>query len=374
MPRLLAIILGAIALIAAVVGIRSLMSDGDSIARVQAETIPTLDKALPDGQQGRSGMQVVVLRSVAVNRPLYLSLSGRSEAQTIDVKANASGTITSTPAVEGAVVEKDALLCGMDLDGANAKVREAEAQMAGKRQAYNAAAELVSKGWATEARLTTAKAALDGAQASLDLARAEQKKMTMRAPFRGVFEKRNAEVGQFMGPGGSCGVVVQLDPITFVADATEKQAAQMHVGGMAKVRLSDGGEVAGEVNYVARVADAATRMFRIKVSVPNGNNAIPVGRTAEIKIETGRGDAHRVSPALLTPDEQGRIGVRYLDVGGVVSFVPADIIDETVEGTWVAGLPREALLVAEGQENVKPGLRVTPVVREQTPPASGGSH
>ena len=32
----------------------------------------------------------------------------------------------------------------------------------------------------------------------------------------------------------------------------------------------------------------------------------------------------------------------------------------------------EALLVAEGQENVKAGLRVTPVVREQAPPASGG--
>ncbi len=60
MPRLLTIILGAIALIGAIVGIRSLMPSGDSIQDVQADRIPTLDKALPDGSQARSGMRVVL--------------------------------------------------------------------------------------------------------------------------------------------------------------------------------------------------------------------------------------------------------------------------------------------------------------------------
>jgi len=40
-------LLGGIALIAAIVGIRSLVSGGDTVARVQASTVPTLDKALP---------------------------------------------------------------------------------------------------------------------------------------------------------------------------------------------------------------------------------------------------------------------------------------------------------------------------------------
>lgn len=369
LPRLLTIILGAIALIAAIVGIRSLMSSGDSIQNVQADRIPTLDKALPDGSQGRNGMQVVVIRSQAVERPMFLSLGGRTEARIVDVKSEASGTVTAAPVAEGTVVEKDTLLCGLDVDGATAKVREAEAGMAGKKQAYDAAVKLVQNGWATQGRLTSAKAALDGAQASLDVARAELRKMQMRAPFSGVFEKRRADVGQFMSPGTSCGTVVQLDPIVFVAQATEKQAGQITVDGNARVRLSDGAEVDGKVTYLARVADPATRQFRVEISVPNPKAEIPVGRTAEIKIEIGRGYAHRVSPALLVPDDQDRIGVRYVDVGGVVSFVPAEIIDETSEGTWVAGLPRNALLVAEGQENVRAGLRVTPEVREETVPA-----
>lgn len=365
MPRLLTIILGAIALIAAIVGIRSLMPSGDSIQDVQADRIPTLDKALPDGSQAKNGMHVVVIRSQAVERPMFLSLGGRTEARIVDVKAQTAGTITAAPVSEGTLVDKDALLCGLDVDGATAKVREADAAMSSKKQAYDAAVKLVQNGWATQTRLTSAKAALDGAQATLDVARAELRKMQMRAPFRGVFEKRHADVGQFMNPGASCGTVVQLDPIVFVSQANEKQAGQISVDGNARVRLSDGAEVDGKVTYLARVADTATRQFRVEVSVANPKAAITVGRTAEIKIETGRGYAHRISPSLLVSDDQDRIGVRYVDVGGVVSFVPAEIIDETAEGTWVVGLPRSALLVAEGQDNVRAGLRVTPDVREE---------
>ena len=97
-------------------------------------------------------------------------------------------------------------MCGLDVEGASAKVREAEAAMAGKKQAFVAAEKLVQNGWATQGRLTAAKAALDGAQASLDVARSDLRKMQVRAPFRGVFEKRNADVGRFVRhrrPAGS---------------------------------------------------------------------------------------------------------------------------------------------------------------------------
>jgi membrane fusion protein, multidrug efflux system len=368
LPRLLTIILGAIALVAAVIGIRSLMSGGDPIATVKAEAIPTLDKPMAGTQQGHDGMQVVVRRSVAEVRPLYLSLSGRTEAaRTVTVKAETNGTITSAPAQEGKVVDRGALLCGLDVEGKGARLRETEAEMAQKTQGYNAAVELAAKGWAAEARVTAAKAALDGAQASLDVAKADLAKTQMRAPFRGVFEKRMAGMGEFLGPGGSCGVVVELDPVVVVADAPERNAVQLHVDAPSKLKLSDGGEALGRVRYIAKTADPTTRMFRVEVEVANPSNAIPVGRVAEVRIQIGQGDAHKVNPSLLTLDEQGRIGVRYLDVGGIVSFAPADVVDETSDGTWIAGLPRETLILAEGQENVRAGLRATPVVRDDPP-------
>jgi multidrug efflux system membrane fusion protein len=304
-------------------------------------------------------------------------LSGRVEAaRTVTVKAETTGTINSAPAEEGKVVEKGALLCGLDVEGRSARVRVAEAEFAQKQKSYNAAEELAAGGYATEQRLTTAKAALDAAQAALDLARSELAKAQMRAPFRGVFETRMAGVGEFLGPGGSCGVLVELDPVVVIAEAAERHATQIRADAPARLKLSDGAEAQGRVRYIAKTADPTTRMFRVEVEVPNPKNAIPVGRVAEVRIQTGQGDAHKVNPALLTLDDQGRIGVRYLDVGGMVSFAPADVVDEAADGTWITGLPREALVVAEGQENVKPGIRATPVVRDAPPapgaPAGGG--
>ncbi len=354
--------LGAIALIAAVVGIRALMP-GDTTPNVAADRVPTLDKVLPDSPQQHNGT-VVFVRSSAVTRTLYLSLGGRSEAEIGEVAFGAAGKVTTTPGKEGDVVEAGALLCGLDVDGAGAKVRQVEAVAARKREAFTSAQQRFANGWVSEAWVKSARSELDEAQAALEVARNEFNRMQAVAPFRGVLEKRVATTGQFVSLGTACGTVVRLDPINFVAGANERQATQILQNAPARVRLPDGSEVAGAVSYVSRVADPRSRNFLVKIATPNPGNKIPVGRTAEIKIDIGPGKAHRVSPKLMTTDEQGRIGIRYLDVGGVVSFAPADIVDESEDGAWVTGLPDEAQLVAEGQENIRPGMRVTPVIRE----------
>jgi multidrug efflux system membrane fusion protein len=371
LPRLLSIILGAIALIAAVVGIRSLMPDGDTTPNVTADRIPTLDKALPDSPGQHSGT-VVFVRSSAERRTLYLSLGGRSEAAVGEIAFGAAGKVTSTPVKEGDTVEAGALICGLDVDGAGAKVRQAEAAAARKREAHASAQTRFANGWVSEAWVKTARSELEEAQAALDVARIEFNRTQAVAPFRGVLEKKVATPGQFVSLGSPCGTVVRLDPINFVAGASERQATQIVQNAPVKVRLQDGTEVTGVVSYVSRVADPRSRNFLVRVAAPNAGNKIPVGRTAELWIDIGPGKAHRVDPQLLTTDEQGRIGIRYLDVGGVVSFAPADIVEESEDGAWVTGLPDEAQLVAEGQEGVRPGMRVTPVIRDDAQPAGGG--
>jgi membrane fusion protein, multidrug efflux system len=370
LPRILTIILGAIALVAAVIGIRGLMPGGDQIATVRANAVPTLDKPVSGGGEGRDGMRVVVRRSVAEVRPLFQSLQGRTEAaRTVTVKAESSGTITAAPAAEGSVVEKGAILCALDVQGRSAKVREAEADVGVEQQALKQMQENFRQGYASQARVDYAQTQFDQAQAVLDVARSDLGKQQMRAPFRGVFEKRMANAGEFLGPGGSCGTVVELDPVVVIADAAERDAVRIKADALARLRLSDGAEAQGKVRYVAKTADATTRMFRVEIEVPNPKNDIPVGRVADVRVQVGKGDAHKVNPALLTLDAQGRIGVRYIDAGGVVNFATADIVDEQADGSWITGLPREALIIAEGQENVRPGLRAVPDVLEDEPPA-----
>jgi multidrug efflux system membrane fusion protein len=365
LSRWLMLILGAAVLLAAYVGVRTAMQDRDGIATVRAETVPTLGKPVSDGRAARDGMPVAVLRSVAEVRPLFVSLTGRTEAiRTFTAEAETGGAVRQAPAVEGRMVAKGDLLCGLDVEGRGARVREAEAARTKRQIEYDQAVKLAEGGWATEPRVAGAKATLDAADAALAVARAELAKTQIRAPFAGVFEKRLADVGDFLGPGDACGTLVQLDPITVVAEAPERSAEGIRPGAGVRARLSDGEDVTGAVRYIAKTSDPTTRAYRVEIELANPNGQIPVGRATEVRIQIGEGDAHRVDPALLTLDGEGRIGLRYLDVGGMVSFVPADVVDESPQGLWISGLPREALIVAEGQPEVKPGLRATPVLRE----------
>ncbi len=342
-----------------------MMTGGGGVETVRADTVPTLDKPVSAGAVSRDGMQVVVIRSVAEVRPLYASLTGRTESvRTTTVRAETSGSVRAAPAAEGLIVPEGAVLCEMDIEGRGARLREAEAAFKSKELDYNAAAELVEKGWAAPPRLEGATAELDAARAALTVARSEMAKTRVRAPFRGVFEKRVADVGDFLAPGSACGVIVQLDPIMVVAEAADQSADRIKVDAEARLRLSDGAETMGRVRYVAKTADPTAKTYRVEVELANPEGAIPVGRVTEVRIKVGEGDAHRISPGLLTLDEQKRIGLRYLDVGGFVSFIPADIVDENPDGIWIAGLPHEALIVAEGQESVTPGVRATPVFKE----------
>lgn len=366
MPRLITILLGGLALIAAVVGIRSLVSGGDPVARVQASTVPTLDKALPGAPEGHGGT-VEFIRSRAEVRTLYLSLGARSEAEIAPVAFGAAGKVAALPVAEGAIVNAGQLLCGLEGNNSSGRVKQAEAAVARAKEAHTNNVTWQANGWVAAARVKASKAALDDAQAVLETAKAEIVERQVLAPFRGRFEKRNAAMGQFVAMGASCGVVVRLDPITFIAGASEKQALRIKVGADARVKLPDGREIAGRVEKLASVIDPQTRNFEVKVSAPNANSAIPVGRTAEIKINVGLGRAHRITQSLLKADSQGRIGVYYLDVGGVIGFAPADIVDQSANGVWVTGLPDDAQLVAEGQNDLTTGLRVTPVVREAVP-------
>jgi multidrug efflux system membrane fusion protein len=370
LSRWLTIVFGVLAIGGVFFLFRSMMVRENPIKTVAQQTVPTLDKPVSGPMAGRDGMRVAVQRSVGETRPMFIALNGRAEAaRTASVKAQISGSVTAAPAPAGRPVKKDSVLCELDAAGRDARLREATAVMASKDLDYKRAVELAAKGWAAEARVTSTKAALDAAKASYDVARIEMAKTQIRAPFDGVFEKRAADVGDFLSPGDACGTVVELNPMLMIAEVEEVNASQIQVDAAARLRLPDGADASGKVRYLARTADPSTRAYRLEVAIDNPQGRIPVGLAAELRVQVGQGDAHKVPRGLLTQDERGRIGVRYIDVGGIVGFAPADVVDEGADGVWIAGLPHEALLLAEGQPEARPGLRVTPVYADKPPPS-----
>ncbi len=193
--------------------------------------------------------------------------------------------------------------------------------------------------------------------------------LTLKAPFAGVVERRDAELGDFVQEGDPVALIVDDDPILVVGQVSERDVGKLRIGGRGRAQLINGEQLAGTIRYIATTAEPATRTFRVELEVANGDHAFRDGVTAEIRIESGTVLAHFVSPAVLTLDDTGRVGVRTVDQAGRVHFHAAEVIGDSADGVWLAGLPERLTLITVGQEFVREGETVG-VVLVQTKPAS----
>ena len=142
---------------------------------------------------------VAALKTVhAEPRAIVITLNGLTEAEKmVAVRAETTGIVTDAPVSEGSQVRRGTLLCGLGIDARQARVAEAEAAVAARQVDYDAAQELVLKGWTSSNSAAAAKASLDAAKAARDTALIELRRTRITAPFDGVFETRSAEIGDF---------------------------------------------------------------------------------------------------------------------------------------------------------------------------------
>ncbi len=303
---------------------------------------------------------VKIKRLEAESHENFIQLHGRTEpVREVSVKAETAGLIVRTPIQEGRNVKTGAILCEQDIDARQAQLDQANAALRSRELEYDAAKTLVEKGFRSSTQALGALAALDGAKASVKRAEIELGNVIMRAPFDGIFEQQIAEIGDYLSPGQPCGLLVDLDPIIVTGEATEQQISSFRLGEIAAVELATGESLSGKVRYIEARANPATRTFKIEVEVPNKSGTLKAGVTANLKVSTGEKLAHFIPSSVLTLDDSGRIGVRYIDADKVVHFALVTTIDETVDGIWVTGLPKYTDLIILGQDFVSEGIKVT---------------
>ncbi|SFB15681.1 membrane fusion protein, multidrug efflux system [Poseidonocella pacifica] len=365
-------------------------------------------------------VKVVAIASSVQEIDSAVQLRGETEAaREVDVKAETSGPIISTPLRKGAFVEAGDLLCEIDAGTREVSLLEAEARLAEARAQVptaearipeaearveeasalleeaeinaNAANRLVTEGFASETRVAATKAAvrsaqatvttaqsglesaragvesakanIQGAQAAVAAAKKELDRLRITAPFRGLLESDTAELGALMQPGSLCATVIQLDPIKLVGFVPETEVNRIETGAKAGARLAGGRDLQGTVTFISRSADPATRTFRVEIAVPNEDLSVRDGQTAEILIAAEGASAHLLPQSSLTLNDAGTLGVRIVDADQAARFVPVEVQRDTAEGIWVTGLPDEANVIVLGQEYVIDGVAVAPTYR-----------
>jgi len=288
-----------------------------------------------------------------------VTIRGRTEAaRTVVVRSETAGTVAAVPSVEGAFVRKGAILCKLNVDARQAAVDQARAQVRAQQLTQQASVELARKGYRSQTQLLQAQAALDNAQAVLRQAEVALEQTNVRAPFDGVFDKRDAEIGAYLAPGQSCGSMIELDPLLIVGDLPETETSRLRVGATGTALLLSGQSLSGHVRYLSHEADPQTRTYHLEVTARNPGLKIRSGLSATVKIDAGQGPAHLVPVSALVLDAAGRQGVRFVQADDVVGFAPVTVIEETPDGVWVSGLHGQVRVITVGQSYVAEGQKV----------------
>lgn len=300
--------------------------------------------------------RVRTLQMTAEPQALEVVVRGRTEAKRlVEVKAETGGRVIAVPVEKGQRIKAGQVLCELDENGRRAQLAQARANFEKARIDYQGAQQLLDKKLVSASGLAGSKAQLEAAQAQLRQIELELSHLQMRAPFDGFVESRPANIGDLFDRGSICASIIDERVILATGYASEREMQQLQLGQTVRVQLANGQAVDGKLSFISRLADPATRTYRIEAEIDNREHQLPDGVTAQIAIPLQQVLAHRITPSVLALDDQGKIGVRIVNEQNVVEFHLVTIARETKDGIWVTGLPEKITLITVGQELVADG-------------------
>ena len=245
--------------------------------------------------------QVGVIKSSATLFQPLIKLKATTESEArVNVKAKTSGEVVKIGAKQGEFVEKDDVLCSLGI---------------------------------------------------VELNRTE-----VKAPFSGYLEQI-VKPGNFLERGQVCATIIQLDPITFIAEVPEFNINKVNTGQEVTLDLITGETVNGKLTFVSKSASTSTRTFKVESQVKNDSGQIRDGITSEMTIKIEKILAHQISPSILILNDAGKLGVRSVE-NNIVIFYEVVILEDSASGLWVSGIPENLDLITQGQGFVEDGQKV----------------
>ncbi|MZR30589.1 efflux RND transporter periplasmic adaptor subunit [Sneathiella litorea] len=294
-------------------------------------------------------------------REQEIIVHGRTEAnRVVDLKAEISGRVKKVHADVGDRVKAKDPIVSFDVKDNQARLQEAQALVRQREIEFNAAKKLNKKGFSSDTTFASAQAQLDSAKAQVTAMKIRLNDLVITAPFDGYIENRYAEIGDFVKDGNPIATIVESDPLLITGQISELQVGKIEVGSEGSAKLVTGETVTGKVKFIGRVANPETRTFRVELEVPNEGYKLRSGVTAEITFKASSVKAHFLSPAFLTLNDKGVLGLRAVGPDDVVEFHPVRILADTPDGIWVDGLPDTVRLIVVGQDFVRAGDTVKP--------------
>jgi len=257
---------------------------------------------------------------------------------------------------EGQTVRAGQTLAQLD-DGPQAGATlQFEAQAALARAQADRAHRLYAAGFGAKAADEDAQALRRAAEAAAAGARAHLADYVIRAPFAGRVLRRDAEPGDLATVGTPLFILADPRSLRVTTGVDERDIGRIAVGQDAVVRADafPGRIFRGRITEVTPQGDAAGRVFRVRVSLPQGT-PLRSGMTVETNLVTAR-RAH----ALLAPGSALRDGAVWTISHGRAHRQPVRTgVVGAARVEILAGLEPDATVVTNPPTALREGTRVT---------------
>ncbi len=308
--------------------------------------------------------KVRVKTFTAVPRVAFVTANGITAAsKRVDARARTSGIILDSKFKQGQSVKSGDVLCQLDTGDRTAQMVQAKASLASAQRDFDATQKLVKNSYSTQSKLSSDQARLDAAKAVLIGFETDMAYLEIKASADGVLIEKPAEAGSLLAPGGLCATVSALDPLLVAVQVSESYVPYVIEGMAAKATLATGETVDGKVTFISKTAEVTTRTFRVELEVPNPGEKMREGVTAELSVPLPPQMAQKLPGSVLILNDTGKFGARVLnDADHTSKFMPVDVIAQDQDGMWVTGLADRVTLVTIGQDYVRDGEKVEPVV------------
>ncbi|UVK38404.1 efflux RND transporter periplasmic adaptor subunit [Mesorhizobium sp. AR10] len=319
-------------------------------------------------------VKVVEIGQAQASRELDYSGSVRARTE-MNLGFRVAGKVTERLVDIGQHVTSGDVLARIDPSDYDLSVKSAEASLdAAERQvetvdlAKKRAEQLYAKNFAPRSQLEQATltynqavATRDAARSTLAQARNQVGYTDLKASQDGIVTTVSADVGQVVGAGTPVMTVAVDGEKEVLIAVPEMDIAEFKPGKDVKAGFwsDDALTLDGKVREVAGSADAQSRTFAVRVSLPNDPRVL-LGMTANIKASVGSKQQLVSIPLSALAEKDGQKIVWTVDRNGeTVHQRPVKVAEFTADGVSVAdGLKPGDVVVAAGTQFMTENLQV----------------
>jgi multidrug efflux system membrane fusion protein len=295
-----------------------------------------------------------------------INLYGRTEPDRIaTLRSEVKGLVEDVHVQEGERVSKGQKIISLEKSDVVSRLQSAKATLKQREVELKGAESLKAQGFQSQTALAQATANLEMAKADVVSFELAVFKSHIIAPFDGIINQRFVEVGDFLKEGDNIAILVDLDPLVITANVTEVNVQALKTQQQATGRMVSGEVLQGKIRYISSISELGTNTFKIEVEVPNPNYTQMAGMSTELALPLETTWAMRISPAVMSLDEQGNLGVKTV-VDEHVKFVPIDIVKSDSQGVWLSGMGQQADVIILGHGFVRDGDKVEVVRADET--------